>query len=353
MDRVFGTQFFVAGAAAVKGGGDPILFQHLFWIFGHPEVYILILPAWGIVADLLSFFSRKPANWYKGTVFAMVAVTVLSAVVYGHHMFQTGMNPLLGQGFTTLTLIISVPAELLFLNWLRTIYKGSVRLTVPMLFALSMVFVFGLGGLTGLYLGAAAPDIYLHDTMFVVGHFHFTMAAASFLASLAGIYYWYPKMFGRMMNPTLGKIHFWISSVGITLVFGGQLLVGYAGQNRRLWNPFEYQIFRPLQPLNRWTSYAAFVLFFAQLIFVWNFIHSMARGRKAADNPWEVGTLEWSIPSPPPMHNYDSIPVVLRGPHELSNPELEARLGRDWVGQAEVLASEEPAVVPVARQGAT
>jgi cytochrome c oxidase subunit I len=353
MDRVFGTQFFIAGAAAVKGGGDPILFQHLFWIFGHPEVYILILPAWGIVADLLAFFSRKPANWYKGTVFSMSAVTILSAVVYGHHMFQTGMNPLLGEGFTTLTLIISVPAEVLFLNWLRTIYKGSIRLTVPMLFALSMTFVFGLGGLTGLYLGANAPDIYLHDTMFVVGHFHFTMAAASFLASLAGIYYWYPKMFGRNMNQTLGKVHFWFSSVGITLVFGGQLLVGYAGQNRRLWNPFAYEVFKPLQPLNRWTSYFAFALFTGQLLFVWNFIYSMARGKKAEANPWSVGTLEWSVPSPPPVHNFDAIPVVVRGPHELSNPELERRLGRDWVGQAEVVATEEPEAVRSAARGAT
>jgi len=268
-------------------------------------------------------------------------------------MFQTGMNPLLGEGFTTLTLIISVPAEVLFLNWLRTIYKGSIRLTVPMLFALSMVFVFGLGGLTGLYLGANAPDIYLHDTMFVVGHFHFTMAAASFLASLAGIYYWYPKMFGRMMNPTLGKIHFWFSSVGITLVFGGQLLVGYAGQNRRLWNPIAYDVFKPLQPLNRWTSYVAFALFFGQLIFVWNFIYSMARGKKAEANPWAVGTLEWSTPSPPPVHNFDAIPVVVRGPHELSNPEMERRLGRDWVGQAEVVASEEPEAVRTSARGAT
>jgi cytochrome c oxidase subunit I len=353
MDRLFGTQFFIAGAAAVKGGGDPILFQHLFWIFGHPEVYILILPAWGIVADLLAFFSRKPANWYKGTVFAMSAVTILSAVVYGHHMFQTGMNPLLGQGFTTLTLIISIPAEVLFLNWLRTIYKGSIHLTVPMLFSLGMVFVFGLGGLTGLYLGAAAPDIYLHDTLFVVGHFHFTMAAASFLASMAGIYYWYPKMFGRMMNSPLGKTHFWISVVGITLVFTGQLLVGYAGQNRRLWNPFEYEIFKPLQSLNRMTSYTAFVLFFGQLLFVWNFIYSLVAGKKAVSNPWNVGTLEWSIASPAPSHNYDAIPIVRRGPHELSNPEMKAKLGRDWVGQAEVVATEEPSAARAVGRGAT
>src|SRR6185436_12654222 len=208
-DRAFGTQFYAAGASAVKGGGDPILFQHLFWIFGHPEVYILILPAWGFVGDFVSFFGRKPAYWYRGTVYAMTAVTILSAVVYGHHMFVTGMSPLLGQGFQFLTLIISVPAEILFLNWLHTIWKGSIRLTVPMLFALGMIFVFGLGGLTGLFLGTISTDLYLHDTMFVVGHFHLTMAAAAFLGSFAAIYFWFPKMFGRNMNQTLGKWHFW------------------------------------------------------------------------------------------------------------------------------------------------
>jgi cytochrome c oxidase subunit I len=339
LDRVFGTQFFVAGVAT-KGGGDPILFQHLFWIFGHPEVYILILPAWGIVGDLVAFFSRKPANWYKGTVLAMVAVTALSAVVYGHHMFMTGVNPLLGQGFMVLTLIISFPAELLFLNWLRTIWKGSIRLTTPMLFALGMVFVFGLGGLTGLYLGAVSPDFYLHDTMFVVGHFHFTMAAASFLASFAGLYFWFPKMFGRSMNEPLGKVHFWFTVVGITLVFGGQLLAGYSGQHRRLYDPFVYQYLQPLRALNRYTSYAAFVLFFGQLAFIWNFFHALFRGPKAAANPWQVGTLEWSVPSPPPMHNFDQLPIVRRGPHELSDPAIRRRLGRDWIGQAEVLPEE-------------
>ena len=347
LDRMFGTQFYLAGVAT-QGGGDPILFQHLFWIFGHPEVYILILPAWGIVSDLLAFFSRKPANWYMGSVLAMTAVTVLSAVVYGHHMFMTGLNPLLGQGFMVMTLIISVPAELLFLNWLRTIWKGSMRLTVPMLFSLGMVFVFGFGGLTGLYLGAVAPDFYLHDTMFVVGHFHFTMAAASFLASIAGIYFWFPKMFGRSMSERLGKTHFWISVVGITLVFGGQLLAGYSGQHRRLYDPFVYQYLQPLRALNRYTSYAAFVLFLGQLAFIWNFFHSMFRGPKAEANPWQVGTLEWSIPSPPPIHNFDHLPIVRRGPHELSSPEVRARLGRDWIGQAEVLpdARDVPTTAP-------
>jgi cytochrome c oxidase subunit 1 len=347
LDRVFGTQFFLAGQTT-QGGGDPILFQHLFWIFGHPEVYILILPAWGIVGDLVAYFSRRPANWYKGTVLAMATVTVLSAVVYGHHMFMTGMNPLLGQGFMVLTLIISIPAELLFLNWLRTIWKGSIRLTTPMLFALGMVFVFGLGGLTGLYLGAVAPDFYLHDTMFVVGHFHFTMAAASFLASFAAIYFWFPKMFGRSMSEPLGKAHFWITVVGLTLVFGGQLLAGYSGQHRRLYDPFVYQYLQPLRALNRYTSYAAFALFAGQLLFIWNFFRSMFRGAQAEANPWKVGTLEWSIPSPPPMHNFDHLPIVRRGPHELSSPEVRKRLGRDWIGQAELLPDERdvPAASP-------
>ncbi|HWE23489.1 MAG TPA: cbb3-type cytochrome c oxidase subunit I [Myxococcales bacterium] len=337
LDRVFGTQFFIAGAAAVKEGGDPILFQHLFWIFGHPEVYILILPAWGIVSDILSFFSRKPANWYRGSVYAMCSVTGLSAVVYGHHMFMTGMNPLLGQGFMLLTLIISVPAEVLFLNWLRTIWQGSIRLTPPMLFALGMVFVFGAGGLTGLYLGAVAPDIYLHDTMFVVGHFHLTMAAASFLGSLAAIYYWFPKMFGRQMNQRLGTIHFWWSVVFISLVFFGQLLAGYAGQSRRLYDPYQYSFLKHLLPLNRYTSYSAFILMLGQLIFVYNFVHGVFAGEKAEANPWRVGTLEWFTSSPPPHHNYDVIPTVVRGPHEFADPDVRARLGRDWIGQAEKL----------------
>ncbi|MEK6608333.1 MAG: cbb3-type cytochrome c oxidase subunit I [Myxococcota bacterium] len=336
-DRAFGTQFFIAGAAAVKGGGDPLLFQHLFWIFGHPEVYILILPAWGIATDLLSFFARKPAYWFKGSVIAMTAVTILSAVVYGHHMFVTGMNPLLGQSFMLLTLIISVPAELLFLNWLHTLWKGSIRLTVPMLFALGMVFVFGLGGLTGLYLGTVSTDLYLHDTMFVVGHFHYTMAAASFLASFGALYFWFPKMFGRTMNEGLGKIHFWGSVVFITLVFGGQMLVGYAGQQRRLYDPYQYTFLAHLRPLNQWTSFFAFALGLSQLPFIYNFFQSVFAGAKAEQNPWQVGTLEWTLPSPPPHHNFDTIPTVLRGPHEYSNPEVKKALGRDWIGQTENL----------------
>jgi len=337
LDRQFGTQFYIAGSSAVRGGGDPILFQHLFWIFGHPEVYILILPPWGFVTDLVSFFARKPAYWYKGSVMAMTAVSVLSAVVYGHHMFVTGMNPMLGQSFMTLTLIISVPAELLFLNWLHTIWKGSIRLTVPMLFALGTIFVFGLGGLTGLFLGTISTDLYLHDTMFVVGHFHLTMAAAAFLGSFAAIYFWFPKMFGRNMNQSLGKWHFWFSAIFITLVFCGQLVAGYAGHQRRLFDPYQYTFLQHLQPLNRWTSYFGFILAASQVTFVVNFFQSVFAGTKAEQNPWEIGTLEWTLPSPPVHHNFDVIPQVHRGPHEFSNPEVKKTLGRDWIGQDEEL----------------
>jgi cytochrome c oxidase subunit 1 len=354
LDRQFGTQFYIAGSTAVRGGGDPILFQHLFWIFGHPEVYILILPPWGFVTDMVSFFARKPAYWFKGSVIAMTAVTVLSAVVYGHHMFVTGMNPMLGQSFMTLTLIISVPAELLFLNWLHTIWKGSIRTTVPMLFALGTVFVFGLGGLTGLFLGTISTDLYLHDTMFVVGHFHLTMAAAAFLASFAAIYFWFPKMFGRNMNQSLGKYHFWFSVVFITLVFCGQLVAGYSGHQRRLYDPYQYTFLQHLHPLNKWTSYFAFALAIGQLPFVINFFRSVFAGSKAEQNPWEIGTLEWTLPSPPLHHNFDTIPTVHCGPHEFANPEVKKALGRDWLAQTEEIPKSEKAPAkPAAAAGAT
>jgi cytochrome c oxidase subunit 1 len=338
LDRNFGTTFFIASAANTRGAaGDPILFQHLFWIFGHPEVYILILPAWGIITDLLSFFSRKPAYWYKGSVYAMVTVTIMSGVVYGHHMYVTGMNPLLGQSFMLLTLMISIPAIVLFLNWLHTIWKGSIRLTTPMLFALGMVFVFGFGGLTGLYLGDISLDLYLHDTMFVVGHFHFTMAAASFLASFAAIYFWFPKMFGRQLDERLGKLHFWFSVVFITLTFGGQLIAGYSGQQRRLYDPYQYSFLKHLAPLNRWTSYFAFMLLVGQVFFAVNWFKTIFGAAKPAEaNPWQVGTLEWSATtSPPPFHNFDVVPTVLRGPHEYG--DAAKALGRDWIGQAEAI----------------
>jgi cytochrome c oxidase subunit 1 len=335
-DRVFGTHFFLAGAAATSGTGDPILFQHVFWIFGHPEVYILILPAWGIVSDLLSFFARKPAFGAKATALAMTSITILSTLVYGHHMFTTQMSPLLTQTFMTLTMTISIPSAIFFANWLGTIWRGSIRFHSPMLFSMGVVFVFGLGGLTGLYLGTVTTDLYLHDTYFVVGHFHYTMAASVLLGGFAGIYFWMPKMFGVMMNETLAKIHFWLSMIGINGIFMGMLFMGYAGMHRRLYNPFVYEFMHKLIPINTFVTYSALLMGFAQFFFLYNFIVSLIKGEKASENPWEVGTLEWTIPSPAPNYNFKEIPVVKCGPHEFGNPNLTN--GRDFQFQTEELA---------------
>ena len=334
-DRVFGTTFFLAGAAATSGSGDPILFQHVFWIFGHPEVYILILPAWGIVSDLLSFFSRKPAFGAKSTALAMTAITILSTLVYGHHMYTTQMSPLLTQSFMMLTMTISIPSAVFFANWLGTLWKGSIRFHTPMIFALGVVFVFGLGGLTGLYLATVSTDLYLHDTYFVVGHFHYTMAASVLLGGFAATYFWFPKMFGRMLNETLGKIHFWITMIGLNGVFMGMMIVGHAGMHRRIYNPFVYEFLQKLIPINMFITYSAIFMGFGQLFFVANFIYSVIKGPKASQNPWEVGTLEWGIPSPAPHYNFDVIPVVKCGPHELGNPNLTT--GRDFQYQTEEL----------------
>lgn len=334
-DRVFGTTFFLAGAAATSGKGDPILFQHVFWIFGHPEVYILILPAWGIVSDLLSFFARKPAFGYKATALSMTAITALSTVVYGHHMYTTQMSPLLTQSFMTLTMLISIPSAVFYANWLGTLWKGSIRFTSPMLFSLGVVFVFGLGGLTGLYLASTSMDLYLHDTYFVVGHFHYTMAASVLLGGFAGTYFWFPKMFGRMMSERLAKWHFWTTMIPLNCIFTGMMLVGYGGMHRRIYNPFIYEFTQKLIPINTFVTLSAVAMGLAQILFVWNFVHTIFfKKEKAPDNPWEVGTLEWEIPSPAPHYNFKEIPVVKCGPHELGNPNVT---GKDYQYQTEEL----------------
>ena len=335
-DRVFGTTFFLAGAAATSGTGDPILFQHVFWIFGHPEVYILILPAWGITSDLLSFFARKPAFGAKATALAMTSITILSTVVYGHHMYTTQMSPLLTQSFMTLTMTISIPSAIFFANWLGTLWKGSIKFPTPMVFSLGVVFVFGLGGLTGLHLATVTTDLYLHDTYFVVGHFHYTMAASVLLGGYAAIYFWMPKMFGKMLNETLGHIHFWLTFIGLNGVFMGMMIVGYAGMHRRLYNPFVYDFLERLIPLNTFVTYSALLMGVAQFFFVANFIHTVFfKKEKATDNPWEVGTLEWTVPSPAPVYNFKEIPVVKCGPHEFGNPNLTG--DRDYQFQTEEL----------------
>ncbi len=314
-DRVLGTHFFIA-SALVPGGGDPLVYQHLFWIFGHPEVYILILPTWGIVSDLLAWYTGRPVWGYRRTVLALTGVTVLSGLVYGHHMYATSMSPLLGRGFMVLTMLVSVPLTVLFLGWMGTLWGGVLRNEPPLLFAVGVLGVFALGGLTGLYLADVPIDLYLHDTYFVVGHFHLTMAAAVVLGLFAGIYHWYPKMFGRHMSRGLGIAHFWLTLLPLVGVFLAMLWMGHAGMPRRLYDPSTYEVFRPLKIWNKAATHLAYLLGAAQLLFVWNFVVSRFRGARAEGNPLGLPSLEWSLSSPPPAESFAEVPTVVRGPHE-------------------------------------
>ena len=320
-DRVFGSQFFAAAT------GDPVLYQHMFWVFGHPEVYILILPVWGVIGDLFSTFAGRRPSLYRGSVYSMIAVTVLSGLVYGHHLYQTGLGPLVGASFELFTLAISVPSVILFVNWIMTLQGGAIRFTVPMVLSLGTMVVFGLGGVTGLYLGAVTPDIYLHDSLWVVGHFHLIMAAATFLGLLAALTYWFPKFYGRLMNHRLGMIHAVGTIVFLLLTFGSLLLAGYAGQPRRFYDPTELRSLANLGGLNTITSMFAFTLGAIQLVFVANWFISLRKGTRSGANPWKSTTLEWSIPSPPPMENFATLPVVVRGPHHYDAGEPTSQRG--------------------------
>lgn len=332
-DRRLGTSFFTAGPLAPHSGGQVLLYQHLFWGFGHPEVYILILPVWGMVADFLSVFSRKPAFGYTATVISMLAVTALSGIVWGHHMFTAGMNPLVGKMFMVLTVMVSVPTAVFFLNWLATLWRGSIRFPTPMLFALGVVFVFTIGGLTGLFNAMQAFDVYIHDTYFVVGHFHFTLAASVLLGVFALIYYWFPKMFGRRMNEGLGQLHFWSSFISLNVLFTVMMITGLHGHLRRLADPSTYEFLQPTQHWQPVLYWSAFALVMSQFIFLINFMVSRFWGAKTIENPWRAGSLAWTTSSPPPEHNFDVTPVVTCGPHEFGVPGLN---GRDWLVQTDV-----------------
>ncbi len=336
-DRRLGTAFFVAGPLAPREGGQVLLYQHLFWGFGHPEVYILILPVWGLVGDLLSVFSRKPAFGYKTTVLSMLVITVLSGIVWGHHMFTSGMNPLVGKAFMLLTITVSVPTAIFFLNWLATLWRGSIRLAVPMLFALGVVFVFAVGGLTGLFNALQTFDVYIHDTYFVVGHFHYTLAASVLFGAYAFVYFWFPKMFGRQMGPLLGRLHFWLSFVFLNLTFFGMFVIGLQGHMRRIADATAYEFLKPAQSWNILLGWAALGLVSSQFLFFHNFFRSLRRGERASANPWEAGSLAWTISSPPPWHNYETPPIVYCGPHEYGVSGLD---GRDWLAQNNPRAKE-------------
>jgi cytochrome c oxidase subunit 1 len=330
-DRRLGTSFFIAGPLAPREGGQVLLYQHLFWGFGHPEVYILILPVWGLVADLLSVFSRKPAFGYTATVISMLVISALSGIVWGHHMFTAGMNPLVGKVFMLLTVMVSVPTAVFFLNWLATLWRGSIRLPTPMLFTLGVVFVFTIGGLTGLFHALQAFDVYIHDTYFVVGHFHFTLSASVLLGVFAALYYWFPKMTGRLLNDTLGKIHFWLTFLSLNVLFTVMMITGLHGHMRRLADPSIYDFLKPImfwQPVLWW---AAFVAVMAQFIALFNIFYSLYRGEPAEPNPWRAGSLAWTTASPPPAHNFDRTPEVFCGPHEFGVPGLP--VDSDWLMQ--------------------
>jgi cytochrome c oxidase subunit 1 len=325
-DRSFGTSFFlseiyIAGEALPNVGGSPVLYQHLFWFLGHPEVYIVLLPALGIASEVIATNSRKPIFGYKAMVLSMVAIVVLSFVVWAHHMFVSGMNPFLGSIFMLLTLIIAVPSAVKVFNYLTTLWKGNIVFTPAMLFAIGLVSFFISGGLTGIFLGNSAIDIQLHDTYFVVAHFHLVMGSASFFGLLAGVYHWFPKMFGRMMDAKLGYVHFWLSFIGIYLVFFPMHYIGIAGFPRRYYSFTNFDAFSSFFDLNAFISIAAIITFAAQFIFLFNFFYSMYRGKKAPANPWKSNTLEWTTPRVPGHGNWPGkIPEVHRWSYDYSKP---------------------------------
>ncbi len=326
LDRVGGTSFFVPGGLIVSdkiiphSGGSPLLWQHLFWFFGHPEVYIAILPGMGVTSHILSTFSRKPIFGYRAMVYAMSAIGVLGFCVWGHHMFVSGMSPYSAFAFSILTMAIGVPSAIKTFNWIGTMIGGKIRFSTPMLFAIGFVSIFVTGGLSGIFLGQPPIDLYFHDTYFVLAHFHLIMGVAAIFGIFAGTYFWFPKMFGRMMNSTLGNIHFWITFVGVYAIFMPMHYLGLAGNPRR-YSEFIDNFLLPLISVHRFISIAAFITGGAQLIFLFNLFWSMFRGPKAPENPWEATTLEWTIPSPPPFDNFaGKHPVVYNGPYEFSVP---------------------------------
>jgi cytochrome c oxidase subunit I len=325
-DRSFGTSFYLSdiyinGQALPNQGGSPILFQHLFWFLGHPEVYIVILPALGITSEIIATNSRKPIFGYKAMIFSMVGIMFLAFIVWAHHMFMTGMNPFLGSVFMLLTLIIAVPSAVKAFNYITTLWRGNIVFTPAMLFSIGLVSFFVSGGLTGIILGNSALDIQLHDTYFVVAHFHLVMGSAAFFGMVAGVYHWFPKMFGRMMNHTLGYIHFWVTFVGVYLVFFPMHYIGIAGFPRRYYKITGFDFMDKFQDLNSAISIAAFITFAAQLVFLYNFFYSIFKGRKATANPWKSNTLEWTTPIHPEHGNWPGeIPTVYRWPYDYSKP---------------------------------
>ena len=327
LDRMAGTSFFLPAGLLVNDqilnhkGGSPLLWQHLFWFFGHPEVYIAILPGMGVASQLLSTFSRKPIFGYKAMVYAILGIGFLGFFVWGHHMFMSGMNPYSAFAFSVLTMSIGVPSAIKTFNWIGTLWGGRIRFTTAMLFALGFVSLFVTGGISGIFLGQPALDLYFHDTYFVVGHFHMIMGVAAIFGMFAGTFYWFPKVTGRFMNETLGKIHFYLTFIGVYAIFTPMHFLGIAGNPRRYADFTNFDFLGKLLPVHTFMTHAAIATAVVQLIFLFNLIWSAKKGKRAPDNPWEATTLEWTIPSPPPFDNFaGKHPVVNHGPYEYSVP---------------------------------
>ena len=325
-DRSFGTSFYLSdivlgGQVLPNQGGSPILWQHLFWFLGHPEVYIVILPALGITSEVIATNARKPIFGYHAMVYSLIGIAVLSFIVWGHHMFITGMNPFLGGVFMITTLIIAVPSAVKTFNYLATLWRGNLRFTPAMLFAIGLVSFFISGGLTGIFLGNAALDINLHDTYFVVAHFHLVMGSAAIFGMLSGVYHWFPKMFGRMMDPKLGYIHFWFTFAGAYLVFFPMHFMGIDGVPRRYYAFTEFEFMQEWLTVNVFITWAAIIAGLAQVAFLWNFFYSIFYGKKTVQNPWESNTLEWTAPIKHYHGNWvGEIPSVYRWPYDYSKP---------------------------------
>ncbi len=341
-DRSLGTAFFlneiyIAGEALPQVGGSPVLYQHLFWFLGHPEVYIIILPAMGLVSEVLSVHARKPIFGYKAMVYSILAIAFLSFIVWAHHMFMAGVNPFISNFFVLFTLIIAVPSAVKVFNWIATVYKSNFRFTAASLFALGFVSLFISGGLTGIFLGNSAIDIQMHDNYFVVAHFHIVMGVAAFFGMFAGIYNWFPKMFGRFMNETLGKIHFWGTLIGAYAVFWPMHYLGLAGVPRRYYSFDQFQSFRHFSEINQFITVAAIIVFALQVVFVINFFYSIWKGRKVTTkNPWGATTLEWTTPIRPGHGNWPGkLPAVQRWPYDYG------KNGREFIPQIEPLAPGE------------
>jgi cytochrome c oxidase subunit 1 len=323
--------------SAANGGGFALLFPHLFWFYAHPAVYIMILPAMGFVSDILAVFSRKAVFGYVTMIWSSAAIAFLGFVVWGHHLFQSGMNPALGTTFAVSTMMIAIPSGVKVFNWLGTLWGGDIHFTTPMLNAIAFVSLFVIGGLSGIFLAASSVDVQLHNTYFVVAHLHYVLFGGSTFGIFAAIYFWYPKMFGRMMNERLGKVHFVLSYIFFNCTFFAMHILGIAGMPRRVSDYTGYATFRHLQPMNQFISMSAFGLGLGQIPFIINFVGSWFWGARAPRNPWRATTLEWETSSPPPPGNFEILPVVFRGAYEYSSQVgNEDYLPQTWVVKPEI-----------------